>query len=184
MPVKLSTASAMPDILNANRHRLMFGSLPFDAEGSGRKGMGGEGLMIKNVEVQIPGFTVGQVRVPILGYPIAFAGGFIDHENRFTTSFYEDSYGQTIRSLLRWQRYCRGFNDRRGAFKHQYALNNVLLHAHNTVGKAAYTLIFDKVWPTVVTVAPSTEDGSPAMHHVEFSFDFIDWDDEEFQFAV
>lgn len=178
-PLTLTKVSSIPDILSSNRCSLLFDPIPGLTDLNLGEGSGEEGLLIKKAEVNIPGFQIGHVRYPVLGYGMAVAGASIDHQNIFSATFFEDSYGYTIKTLLGWMRYIRGFEDRNGAKKSEYAITcNIIFY--DTMGLVAYALEAQRTWIAQLTPSPSTAETAPAIHQAQFSMDFLDLSERNF----
>ena len=169
--VTLSQVSSLPDILGSSRHVLKFGPIP-GADDDGNYSIGSAGLTYKRAEVTIPQIQIGQVRVPLLGFPRAFRGS-MDHQNRFTAVFFEDVNGGTTQTMFAWLKSVRSFDDGTGGAQSDYTVN-ARLEVYDTTGKMAFGLALDNVWPTAVTPSQSSEAEEPVRIAVDFSVDFID----------
>ena len=171
MAPRMFSITNTTDILSAHLMQLEFTPLPQGADDGGSN-WGSQGLLIKHTEVVLPQIALAQVRVPILGWPIAFRGSMVDHSNRFQAAFWEDSEGASIKTLWKWFQLVRRFDDGTGLDKNSYAVT-AYVRAYATDGSQAFGFELDKVWPVSVTPPSSGEDTSPVRHQCEFSVDHI-----------
>ena len=129
-------------------------------------------LILKGVNVALPQIRIGHIRVPVFTQTVAFRG-HRDHGNIFTASFYEDSKGGSLETLLGWMEQCSNSGDDTSLLKQDYAVQ-CLFDAYTTTNQLCFRFRLKGVWPQTVTPPPSSESSAPSRVEVSFSLDFID----------
>lgn len=167
-PISLSEVVAIPDILGSFRHVVQFDVTP----GAGSRNVAG--LRIKNVSLTMPQIQIGQVRTPVFNFPRSFRG-FREHQNRFSASFYEDSNGNTWKTLWEWHKRVIDPETFTSLTQSNYSVN-CEIELFDTTGKPAITYIATRVWPIEMTPPElETSNTEPAVIQVEFSMDNLDF---------
>ena len=167
-PFSLDDVLGLPDVLSTDRHSLIFPSIPgalgFDVSKS---------LTIREMSVSFPAIRLAQVRVQMYGFSSSFRG-LADQDNTFQVSFYEDTGGNTLDTLLSWLNVCHNRLTGESGRKTTYAAQ-AEFHAFDTTGRSAYIFNLVNIWPVSIEIPQADSTSTQhAMVSTTFAVDFID----------
>lgn len=161
-PITFTQIDSVPDILPANRHKLIFPSMGGNASG----------LTLRYVSVQLPTEGIAQITIPYLGHPISFRGGTTS-EHTVTVEFNEDSAGTTLNTLYAWMGLVRSHKQGQGGYKKEYAKDGEL-HVFDTTGVPTHKFTLLNMWPFNITLPQNGQDSAAYQVSVQFSVDGVD----------
>lgn len=178
MPISFTEIAGAGDPLPANRHMLLFPSLP--------GGMNGRELTLRHTTVTLPEPQIGQILVRPFGFPIAFPGTAMI-TNQFSAEFVETVNSPVVKTIAQWMDKTAGNRSHRGLRKREAAVTCHCI-AHDTTGMKSLTSILYNVWPMRMTYGNYVEESTPCHINIEFSVDAVDfaeitYNDEAFSYA-
>ena len=162
-PVLFTEVDSLPDILPANRHKLMFPNIA---------GVDGNKLMLHGVSITIPTRGIAQIPVKYLGHGVSFRGGSTS-EHVITVEFYEDSAGFVLKALSNWMNIISDKTTGGGGYKNEYAKDGTL-YVFDTTGNATHSFLFKNMWPFNIAFPQLGQDSAPFQVTVQFSVDVVD----------